>query len=82
VPGPASGDGSVGSIEARFARDRIGNAAKRVVEQRLELGLGLVDELAERGALFLGHGAHLFHKRGQFAVGADETALAASKSRP
>jgi len=27
----------------------IGNAAKRVVEQRLELGLGLVDELAERG---------------------------------
>ena len=45
------------------------------IEQRLEAGLGLVDELAEAGALVLWHGAHLLHQRGEFSVGADVARL-------
>jgi hypothetical protein len=45
------------------------------VELGRELRLGLVDELAHGGALLLGHGAHLLHQRGEFAVGADIAGL-------
>ena len=48
---------------------------ERGIKQRLEAGFGFVDELAERGALLLRDGAHLFHQRGEFTVGADVAGL-------
>ena len=35
----------------------------------LQLGFCFVDQLAHGGPRFLGHGPHLLHQRGQFAVG-------------
>src|SRR5439155_554813 len=52
---------------------------ERSVEMGLEGGLGLVDEFADDGLLLLGHGAHLLHQGGEFAVGADETGLGGFK---
>jgi hypothetical protein len=62
--GPELG-GELGLLEAREGG----------VEEGLQLALGLVDEFADGGALLLGHGAHLFHESGKFAVGADVAGL-------
>ena len=50
---------------------RGGDAGERGVELGGELGLGLVNQLADRRPLLLGHGPHLFHQAGQLAMGAD-----------
>ena len=49
--------------------------AQSGVEQCLQLGLGIVDQTAERGPLVLGHGAHLLHQQGEPAIGADQAGL-------
>ena len=51
------------------------DGAEGGVEERLQRGLRLVDELAHGGPLVLRHGAHLLHQRGELAVGADEAGL-------
>ena len=60
---------------------RLLNGSQRGVEEGLQLGLGLVDKLAERGAPVLGHRAHLFHEPGELAVGTDEAGLGGLKFR-
>ena len=45
------------------------------IEERLETGFGLIDELAERRALLLRNGTHLLHQRGEFAVGPNVAGL-------
>ena len=50
-------------------------AGERGVELRLKLRLGLVDELAHRGARLFRHSTHLLNEYGEFAVGADVAGL-------
>jgi hypothetical protein len=54
---------------------RVRDAGQRGIEVVLQLGLGLVDQLADDGALVLGHAAHLFHQRGELAIRADVAGL-------
>ena len=48
---------------------------ERLVQERLHLLLRLIDQFAQRGALFLWNRAHLLHDSRQFAIGSDIAGL-------